>query len=123
MGNRKEPTDTTEPFVMPSEEIRVPAPAWSNPILEQNRFYIDIGLHLLLLALAISPFVVLYSKRKSPTGWLDLVLLVAACFFRTIRRFLFKVTPYSVLLCWSFPSSWSFGDSKNDPSELMHFGY
>jgi hypothetical protein len=88
MGNRKEPTDTTEPFVMPSEEIRVPTPAWSNPILEQNRFYIDIGLHLLLLALAISPFVVLYSKRKSPTGWLDLVLLVAACCFRIIRRFL-----------------------------------
>jgi hypothetical protein len=78
MGNRKEPPDTTEPFVMPSEEIRVPTPAWSNPILEQNRFYIDIGLHLVLLALAISPFLVLYSKRKSPTGWLDLVLLVAA---------------------------------------------
>ena len=77
-GNRKEPLDTTEPIVMPSEEIRVPTPAWSNPILEQNRFYIDIGLHLLLLALAISPFVVLYSKRKSPVGWLDLVLLVAA---------------------------------------------
>jgi hypothetical protein len=73
----------------------VPAPAWSNPILEQNRFYIDIGLHLLLLALAISPFVVLYSKRKSPTGWLDLVLLVAACCFRIIRRFLFKVTKNS----------------------------
>jgi hypothetical protein len=73
---------------MPSEEIRVPTPAWSNPILEQNRFYIDIGLHLVLLALAISPFVVLYSKRKSPSGWLDLVLLVAACCFRTIRRFL-----------------------------------
>ena len=62
---------------MPSEEIRVPTPVWSNPILEQNRFYIDIGLHLFLLAMAISPFVVLYCKRKSPVGWLDLVLLVA----------------------------------------------
>ena len=40
--------------MMKTEEVRVPAPAWSNSFLEQNRFFIDIGLHLFLLALAIS---------------------------------------------------------------------
>jgi len=63
---------------MLKEEIRVPTPAWSNSFLEQNRFWLDIGLHLILLALAISPFVFLYRKRKSPSGWIDLVLLVGA---------------------------------------------
>jgi hypothetical protein len=80
---------------MPIEEIRVPAPAWSNSFLEQNRFFIDIGFNLLLLAVAISPFVVLYIRRKSPTGWLDLVLLVAA-----LAGF-----PYAT----SYALSWLFG--------------
>jgi len=61
-----------------NKNIRVPTPAWSNSFLEQNRFLIDIGLHLLLLAIAISPFVVLYVKRKSPSGWLDLAFLLLA---------------------------------------------
>jgi len=65
-------------LIMPSEEIRVPTQAWSNSYLEQNRFLIDIGLHLILLALAISPFVLLYAKKKSPAGWLDLALLTGA---------------------------------------------
>jgi hypothetical protein len=60
------------------KNIRVPTPAWSNSFLEQNRFLIDIGFHLLLLAIAISPFVVLYVKRKSPSGWLDLAFLLIA---------------------------------------------
>ena len=46
--------------------------------MDQNRFFIDLGLHLILLALAISPFVILYIKRKSPAGWLDLLLLLGA---------------------------------------------
>jgi hypothetical protein len=66
---------------MPSEEIRVPNPVWSNPILEQNRFYIDIGLDLIFLMLAISPLVVLYFKRNSRSFhfvFLWLVVAVAA---------------------------------------------
>lgn len=46
-------------------EIRIPGPEWQNSFLDQNRFYLDIGLHIVLLAVAISPFVVLYLKRKS----------------------------------------------------------
>jgi len=63
-----------------NQDVRIPGPEWQNSFLDQNRFYLDIGLHLVLLALAISPFVVLYVKRKSPVGWVDLGLLIAAFF-------------------------------------------
>ncbi len=61
-----------------NQALRIPAPEWQNSFLDQNRFYLDIGLHIVLLALAVSPFVVLYLKRKSPVGWVDLGLLIAA---------------------------------------------
>ena len=69
---------------MPSKEIRVPTPVWSNPILEKNRFYIDIGLDLIFLMIAISPLVVLYFKRNSGSFrfvFLWLVVAVAALRF------------------------------------------
>jgi hypothetical protein len=67
-------------WCMMNQDVRIPAPEWQNSFLDQNRFYLDIGLHLVLLTLAVSPFVVLYVKRKSPVGWVDLGLLVAALF-------------------------------------------
>jgi hypothetical protein len=62
------------------EVERIPGPEWSNSVFEQNRFAIDIGLHVILLAIAISPFVLLYWKRKSPVGWLDFWILLSAVF-------------------------------------------
>ena len=58
------------------KNVRVPVPQWSSSWLEQNRFYVDIGLHVLLLAAALMPFWVLYLKRKSPVGWSDFGLLL-----------------------------------------------
>lgn len=46
------------------ENVRVPVPEWSSSWFEQNRFYVDIGLHILLLAAALMPFLVLYLKRR-----------------------------------------------------------
>jgi hypothetical protein len=76
LGYIKKPFDTKESIAMRGDEIRIPA--WSRSFMDQNRFFIDLGLHLVLLALAISPFVILYIKRKSPAGWLDLLLLLGA---------------------------------------------
>lgn len=58
------------------ENVRVPVPEWSSSWFEQNRFYVDIGLHILLLAAALMPFLVLYLKRRSPVGWSDFALLL-----------------------------------------------
>ncbi|MEI8213516.1 MAG: DUF1559 domain-containing protein [Planctomycetota bacterium] len=60
------------------EVERIPGPEWSNSMLEQNRFVIDIALHIILLVIAVSPFVLLYWKRQSPVGWLDFWLLLMA---------------------------------------------
>lgn len=73
--------------------VRVPAPEWSLPLLEQYRTLLDIGLHVLLFGLAISPFVMLWHKRKSPAGWTDLGLLVAATIV-----LIFGINPLSSLL-------------------------
>lgn len=73
-----ETLDPMEPFFMPNEEVRVLTPAWSNPILEHYRFYIDIGLDLIFLIIAISPLVILYFKRKSRLVRFDLLWLVVA---------------------------------------------
>ena len=78
LGYLEKPLDTTESGVMPIEEIRVPAPAWSNSFLEQNRFFIDIGLDLVFLVIAISPIVIRYFKRKSHRVYFDLFCLVVA---------------------------------------------
>lgn len=59
-------------------EERIPGPEWETPFVEAYRLPIDIGLHVLLLAVAISPFVYLYRKRKAPSGWLDLWCLIVA---------------------------------------------
>jgi hypothetical protein len=61
-------------------DVRIPVPEWSSSFLERNRFYLDIGLHLILFGVAVSPFVVLYLKRKSPVGWIDLIMLCVALF-------------------------------------------
>lgn len=86
---------------MPSEKIRVPTPVWSNPILKQNRFYIDIGLDLIFLMIAISPLVVHYFKRNS-------------------RSFHF-VFLWLVVIPWNTDTNWPLASQKVDgftcPSE------
>lgn len=45
-------------------------------MLEANRLYVDIGLHIILAMFALSPFVLLLVRRRSPAGWLDFWLLL-----------------------------------------------
>jgi hypothetical protein len=66
-----------EKFTMQPEE-RIPGPEWETPFIEAYRLPIDIALHGILLAVAISPFVYLYRKRKAASGWLDLWCLILA---------------------------------------------
>lgn len=56
---------------------RVPGPEWQSSFLEANRFYIDIGLHIILVIFALSPFALLFVRRRTPAGWLDLWLLLS----------------------------------------------
>jgi len=63
---------------MPTEEIRVPIPAWVNSYLEQNKEYIDTGLFLILLVLVVTPLIFLYLKQKPPMAWKNRVLMTAA---------------------------------------------
>jgi hypothetical protein len=61
---------------------RVPGPEWQSSFLDTNRFYVDIGLHVILAIFALSPFALLLVRRRSPAGWLDLwLLLVCAVIF------------------------------------------
>jgi len=60
-----------------NETNRVPGPEWETSTLEQFRLPLDIALHLVLLSVAISPFLVLVFKRRSSVGWRDFWLLMA----------------------------------------------
>ena len=55
---------------------RVPGPEWQSSFLDANRFYVDIGLHIVLAIFALSPFALLIVRRRSPAGWLDFWLLL-----------------------------------------------
>jgi prepilin-type processing-associated H-X9-DG protein len=61
-----------------NEEIRIIDPTIAESFFERNRLYFDIGLHLVLLMVAVSPFVMLYLKRKTTVSRRDLYWLVAA---------------------------------------------
>ena len=60
------------------EEIRIIDPAIAESFFERFRLYLDIGLHLVLLAAALSPFVILYRNRKTPVSRRDLYWLIGA---------------------------------------------
>lgn len=60
-----------------SEEIRILDSDLALSFFERNRFLFDIGLHLILLSVAISPFIILYLKRKTPVSRLDFYCLLA----------------------------------------------
>jgi hypothetical protein len=60
-----------------NDAIRIPGPEWETSTLEQVRLPLDIALHVVLLLMALSPFVVLFLKRRSSVGWLDFWLLMA----------------------------------------------
>lgn len=62
------------------DQIRIIDPSMSESFFERYRIFFDISLHLLLLSAAISPFVMLYLKRKTPVSrrdfyWLLVTLL------------------------------------------------
>ena len=61
-----------------NDEIRIIDPSIAESFFERNRLYFDIGLHLVLLMVAVSPFIVLYIKRKTPVSRCDLFWLLAA---------------------------------------------
>jgi len=63
--------------MMPSEEIRVPVSVWSDSFTDLNRLPIELGMHIIFLALAISPLLILYLNRSSSSriGCLQLALL------------------------------------------------
>lgn len=60
-----------------NETTRIPGPEWETSALEQFRLPLDIALHVVLLSIAISPFLVLVFKRRSSVGWRDFWLLMA----------------------------------------------
>lgn len=60
-----------------NDAIRIPGPEWETSTLEQVRLPLDIALHVVLLLMALSPFMVLFLKRRSSVGWLDFWLLMA----------------------------------------------
>lgn len=61
-----------------TEEIRILDTDTAISFFERYRLLFDIGLHLILLTLAISPFVVLFVKRKTPVSLFDFYCLLAA---------------------------------------------
>jgi hypothetical protein len=89
---------------MPSEEIRVPIPAWINFYLEQYREHIDTALFLIfLLVLVVIPLVFLYLKKKTPSGLKNWCLLTGA----TLGVF-FASLYASYLLAMSYPGAERF---------------
>lgn len=60
------------------DQIRIIDPSISESFFERYRIFFDIGLHLLLLFAAISPFVMLYLKRKTPVSHRDFHWLLLA---------------------------------------------
>jgi hypothetical protein len=62
------------------DQIRIIDPSISESFFERYRIFFDIGLHLLLLSAAISPFVMLYLKRMTPVSRRDFHWLLLALF-------------------------------------------
>lgn len=58
------------------ENVRVPVSGGTGILSQWDRPAFDIGLHIVLLIAALSPLLLLYLKRKSAAGWLDMLLLI-----------------------------------------------
>ncbi|MFM8488333.1 MAG: hypothetical protein ACKOCH_18520, partial [Bacteroidota bacterium] len=58
------------------ENVRVPVSGGAEIVSQWDRLALDVGLHIVLLVAALSPLLLLYLKRKSATGWSDLLLLI-----------------------------------------------
>jgi len=58
------------------ENVRVPVSQGVGFLSQWERIAFDVGLHIVLMFAALSPLLLLYRKRKSATGWLDLLLLI-----------------------------------------------
>lgn len=58
------------------ENVRVPVSGGAEIVSQWDRIAFDVGLHIVLLVAALSPLLLLYLKRKSATGWSDLLLLI-----------------------------------------------